>query len=137
MRPPDFVLPGYLHRWHLFRWSKRWPNVYLHHILAPDRGFDKHDHPAWSITIVLRGGFFEVLGLGFDLRIRWNGPGAIRFRRATEPHRIADVEPDTWTLWMRGGHCRKWGFWTLIGDNDLRWVPWDEYEDVERMRVER
>lgn len=123
MRPPDFTLPGYLHRWHLFPWPKsRW-NVYLHHILAPDRGRCLHDHPANSLSVVLWGWYRERLWSG---RTRLVFPGRIVWRLATVPHRITEVSPGgCWTIWIRGGHRRKWGFWTPAG-----WVPWDECEEA-------
>lgn len=127
MRPPDFILPGYLHRWHLFAWAKRWPNVYLHHILAPDPGEDLHDHPAWSISIVLRGWYEEEFEPDFDgvTPYRRSRAGSVRFRPADEPHRITEVSSGgCWTIWIRGGHRRVWGFWTSRD----QWVPWYEHE---------
>lgn len=125
MRPPDFTLPNYLHRWHMLTRPKRRWNVYLHHILAPDPGEHLHDHPANSISIVLRGTYTERLQ---DGTLRHNRPGTIRFRRAEEAHRIIGVAPaGCWTIWIRGGHRRKWGFWV-----DGTWVPWDEHENLER-----
>lgn len=131
MRPPDLKILGYLHRWHLLPWGKRWPNAYLHHILAPDTGNDLHDHPAWNVSIVLWGWYREEFISG---RSRLMFPGRITWRLATVAHRISEVSAGgCWTVWVRGGHRRKWGFW--VGsrwNSNFQWVPWDEHDNLER-----
>lgn len=128
MRPPDVdICNGYLHRWYIWPWKRRGDrlSVYLHWIRQPDPGRHMHDHPSWSITIVLRGWYAERFMGGFD---RYNGPLSIRYRPAWEAHTIEDVAPGgCWTIWIRGRLYRKWGFWLT----DDHWVEWDEYEALQ------
>lgn len=126
MRPCDFQLPGYLKRWYLWppRPKSRW-NIALHHILAPDPGPDLHDHAANSLSVCVWGFYRERFADG-TARVMF--PGRIAFRPAEELHQIIKVsEGGCWTIWIRGGHRRKWGFLTRQG-----WVPFDEHENQER-----
>ena len=141
-------LEGYMERWWLrkgesreWRWGAR-----LHHILRSDNDRHLHDHPWTYITVILKGGYWEITGpvspyavadfhphlapyLHFDrqrdnwfLR-RWYGPGSILYRKATHTHRL-DVEPGKtcWTLFMMGPWQQTWGFYTEEGK-----VPYYDY----------
>lgn len=91
----------YLRRWYVV--ATPWFSVLLHKICTPDKDRDLHDHP-WSFwSLVLWGGYEEVLG-----------------ERA---HRIymLDRSP-TWTLVLTGRRRREWGFHTAAG-----WVDWRTY----------
>lgn len=131
MRKPDELIGShddpYMQRWFIFRagfinrtmkrlgrwlidngtrmdrWTMRLPSVYLHRFLRSDSDRHFHDHVGWSISIVLRGGYWEVspdasyamiqahphLVPSYHKKWRWRGPGSITIRRAGDPHYIA------------------------------------------------
>lgn len=89
----------------------------IHHVLASDPGRDFHDHPFSYITIVLKGGYWEVTpvynksGLYQGEQWQWFPPGSILFRRAKSLHRleIPRYRPCT-TLFITGPKSQDWGF---------------------------
>lgn len=103
----------YLVRLHLLK--APWCAAMLHWILAPDPHPDPHDHPVSFLSITVRGGYTEWTPAGL-VRKR------IRFKRATDVHRIVKVAPGTLTLVFNGPGVRTWGFWTRSG-----WVDWRTY----------
>lgn len=126
-REPDEVI-GHgtvlMRRWRLTWRPRGWahilPAVYLHHLVRADNDLDKHDHPCDNISIVLRRTWLEQLA---DDTVVARRPGAIVFRRAATPHRIAEVEGGgVWTLWICGPVYRDWGFHCPRG-----WVSHSEY----------
>ena len=121
-KTPYFHLDGYMNRWWLFRlWreGEHYAKVCgrIHEILRSDSDRHCHDHPWPYVSIILRGGYWEVrefplttdaerrratraarratsstvATLGPDLVLRtttWHGPGSIIFRRANDRHRL-------------------------------------------------
>jgi hypothetical protein len=88
-----------------------------------------HDHPWPSVSIVVRGGYYEITrGHDGTFERRWYGVGSIIFRRATYSHRVelardADghvVQCDT--LFLTGPRLREWGFHCPRG-----WIPWQQF----------
>lgn len=81
------------------------PSVYLHEFKRSDHDRHFHDHVSWSISIVLTGGYWElipdcnnpvILARTFPEVVpavgrawKWRRPGSITFRRAHQPHIIA------------------------------------------------
>lgn len=141
MRQPDRVIYGpmdvpYMLRWHLIP-RNRWFNIYLHRILHDDDDRALHDHPAWNLSLVLRGGYDEHTFITQPWEneelpaihvLRRRAP-AIVWRRATVAHRLV-LRRDTfgqpipaWTLWVSGAKLRVWGFWCPSG----KWVAWQLY----------
>lgn len=63
-RAPDFTIHRgagvYLRRWYIIP-RNRWFNMYLHHFVQSDDPRALHDHPWWSCSIILRGGYYEVV----------------------------------------------------------------------------
>ena len=126
-RGPDFIIGGkqnpYLLRWFVI---PRNPiaNIYLHVFLRDDDDRALHDHPWPSVSIVLRGGYWEHLSGG---RRHWRKPGAMVARRATCAHRVElsrlheGVVPAT-SLFLTGLRLRNWGFHCPQG-----WVPWQKF----------
>ena len=51
----------YLLRWHLLRKDKYPINLYLHRMLRDDDDRALHDHPWWFVSIILAGGYVEVM----------------------------------------------------------------------------
>ncbi|MDM8356643.1 hypothetical protein [Pandoraea communis] len=150
-RTPYFDLRDYMRRW----WVKKprghdasadedgrretsW-GARVHNTLRSDAGRDLHDHPWWSISIVLLGGYWEIMPTEQEQPAKWDsrpetmllrgyrrvwrGPGSIVFRRATDRHRLEiPAGGEAWSLFIMGPWQRNWGFHTPRG-----WVPWREY----------
>ena len=128
----------YLRRWRILQTP--WFAIYLHKIATPDKDRDLHDHPWPFVSLVLRGGYDEVLcehpendaingyrPIGRIVRRGWLSLG---FRRATDAHRIVRLHRDpTWTLVLTGPRRRSWGFYTESG-----YVDWKVYLGIEEAR---
>jgi hypothetical protein len=111
------------------RWAAR-----VHHIATPDLDRHMHDHPWDFVSIVLRGGYKELRPLSIDPAFDGDEersylvdrrPGSIVLRLSTDRHRVVDVLPDTWTLFITGPKRQWWGFHTETGK-----VHWRDYESV-------
>lgn len=102
--------------------------VYVHiwHRSDPD---DPHDHPWDFVSIVLEVGYWEITDEG---RV-WCPPGSIRFRKATDQHRIEIPEGQRpVSLIVTGPRIREqWGFHTADG-----YVPSEEYRSRAMKAVE-
>lgn len=123
--------------------------IRVHHILQSDADRDLHDHPSWSVSVVLSGGYWELVpddigsrypfdGLqGWDHRMpaeadmqvgercipRWRGRGAVVLRRATQRHKIVlPKHKSAWSMFILGQKSNEWGFY--VG---FKKVPWREY----------
>lgn len=124
-RPPDEIIgTDYLHRWHLVP-RNRLCNVYLHCFVGSDKREELHDHPWWSVSVLLRGGMIEVMpapvtrGWQYWKRIKRWWPVV---RGPKHAHRIiVDVTP-TWTIFITGPKVREWGFWGRDG-----WIHWKSF----------
>lgn len=111
-RPPDFIIgtpeSPYMRRWWVIPRNRVF-NIYLHNVQRDDDDRALHDHPWWNVSIVLRGGYWEIKplyrplypDLALDMfhapnltRI-WRGPGSVVVRKATDAHRLALKEDDT------------------------------------------
>lgn len=115
-----------------------WFGVYLHEMQGPDPGRDLHDHPWEFYSIILKGGYTEVVPLTQSTESRhgiasvtttrdtWKA-GSIHRMRATDQHTIERLlGVPTFTLVLRGRRKRTWGFHTKNG-----FVPWNEYEGTQ------
>lgn len=131
---PDFVIHGggvtaaqqvaYLKRWYVIP-RNRVCNIYLHQILRDDDDRALHDHPWPNCSIVLRGGYREVMpGRDGGLRGVDRRAGSVVFRRPTSAHRLIVGDGFAWTLFLTGPKVRDWGFWCPKG-----WVPWWRFVD--------
>ena len=126
MKPDEEICGDYMHRWYLIP-KNRWLNVYLHRFQEPDPGRDLHDHPWWSLSIVLKGRYVERFSMDGETHTRTVGglTGFLRLRRPTTRHAIAWVSPGgCWTLFITGPKVREWGFHTTGG-----WVHHSTYDD--------
>lgn len=121
MRKPDLIIGPpdnpYLYRWHLLRVFG--VQVALHKMMRDDDDRALHDHRAWNFSLILKGGYTEILA---ERRVNRH-PGDMVFRFATTPHRLK-VNPfgPSWSLWIRGRPSREWGFWCPKG-----WRHWREF----------
>jgi hypothetical protein len=132
MLKPDLII-GPRHdpqtiRWHIFSW-RGW-QLSLHKWLRSDSDRALHDHKADNISVILNGGYWEIL---FDSRYpirarvyteRFRWPLVPYFRKAETAHRV--VLPSggapIWSLWLRWPARRRWGYWCAQG-----WVDADDY----------
>lgn len=116
----------YLERYYLAR--LRWPEctAYLHRWRDGDGDEHVHDHPwGWSVAIVLTGGYTEEVLTGFDPggwhhRIRRARRWWPRILTARTFHRIATIQPRTWTLFVHGPRRKSWGFLSAMRTWDPR-----------------
>ena len=132
-RKPDLVIAPdgspYLLRWHLVK--SRVANVYLHLQVASDPERPLHDHPWDNQSVILAGGYLEVLcqdngsagGPAIPIISSFRKAGDVISRKAAEPHRLvlankAGLPQYALTLFTSGPKIREWGFWYPEG-----WVP--------------
>ena len=128
-RAPDFVIGAdhpdgpYMRRWWLIPRNPIF-NVYLHEFLRSDDDRALHDHPWWSLSIMVRGFLLEQHAKGR----RSIKNGAITFRRAAFSHRIEVPRSLAMegfypvTIFLTGPRIREWGFWCPKG-----WVHWKQF----------
>jgi hypothetical protein len=134
-RTPYSHIGDYMERYWIIPYNKIpfLPSARIHHIKRSDDDRAFHDHPWWYLTIILRGGYWEVTPL-MDLSKKtehwyfkrtWRGPGSIIFRRHTDFHRLEVQEGQTcWTLFMTGKYKHQWGF---LPRPDAPKIPHKEY----------
>jgi hypothetical protein len=138
----------------LYRWICRRLAIRAHTIFRSDSDRHLHDHPSWSISAVLSGGYWEITpptdeALEYPLLYRaalntveqgwitersapytarwlekygiyWRGPGAIVYRRATDPHRLVLPKGTvTKSIFALGKKTNSWGFW--VGGEKIGW----------------
>lgn len=131
--PPECPI---LHRWTLVKVRGR--KLMLHHFLPNADDRDVHDHPSPFITIVLRGGYTDLVpcpaelcgsgiclcaGTGLLVGDRMKA-GMLRRRSATHAHRTKVGPNGCWTLVLMGLKSRSWGFW-----REGRWWSWADYTE--------
>lgn len=124
---PHFVIGGdtdpYMLRWYLIP-RNRCLNVYLHKFMRDDDDRALHDHPWWFVSLILKGGYYEVTDADSVLVRR---AGSVAFRAAVHRHRVvlfarAGKLLPAWTIVVTGRKSRTWGFWCPKG-----FVPWHEF----------
>jgi hypothetical protein len=98
--------------------------IWLHRFLRNDGERHLHNHPWRGVSIVLAGGYRELLrrtiyGASREI-IRRRNAGAVGFIDYHHTHRIASVSPNTWTL-MLIGKTRK-PTWSFIDDAGNRQI---------------
>jgi hypothetical protein len=130
---PYFHLEGYMERYWLYPFSEDGAiNVRIHHILRSDEDRHLHDHPWPSTSVILKGGYWEILpedqaqdpSLDGEKRIRvWRAPGEVVTRVANTRHAIELPEGKTsWSMFIMGKYEQQWGFYTAGGK-----VYWRDY----------
>lgn len=115
MRKPDMDIgPGYMHRWYLIP-RNRFFNIYLHKIIRSDDDWALHDHPWWSVSLLLKGKLLELL----KDRERFPKRFIPVVRSAELAHRLVVLDGPVWTVFITGPRIREWGFYCPKG-----WVHW-------------
>lgn len=133
---PDVVIgePAYLYRWHLIPRNQK-GNLYFHIQVGDDPDRPLHDHPWDNQSVILAGGYHEVVGTP-----AWGGkweaermlraethdrpPGTTIQRPAAQAHRLL-LRPGaaySMSLFTTGPNIRPWGFHTKEG--------WVAHEDA-------
>lgn len=122
--PKDRNIPAYMLRWWRVR-LKWFGSIYDHLILRSDDDRALHDHPWWSFSIVVEGGYFErVIHAGGIHERRWCPPGTMTFRwTGRKAHRLElskegpfegtsylSYEHPARTIFITGPVTRQWGF---------------------------
>ena len=127
-RIPDLTIHGemdapIMHRW----WQvprNRLLNVYLHNIVGQDEQRALHDHPWWSLTVVLKGSYVDqTIAPGGIHKFEELCEGAIKFRFARQAHRLEAKKQPCWTLFITGPKIREWGFHCAKAG----WVHWKAF----------
>lgn len=135
-----------MHRWTLPLTLGGRVKVLLHHFLPNADDRDVHDHPRPFVTLVLKGGYDNLvpcprcrrrqerdgINLGCAHCFHENGlvvgdhmtQGTVRFRAARHAHRTRVGPNGAWTLVLMGPLQRPWGFW-----RGRHWWGWREYEE--------
>jgi hypothetical protein len=129
---PHFIIgtkaDPYLYRWYVIP-RNPWLNIYLHKFLRDDEDRALHDHPWWFVSLILKGGYFEVTPTG-TIERGWLSLGfrpALWRHRVVLPraygdnHAVGRMVP-AWTLVITGRKVREWGFWCPKG-----FVVWTEF----------
>jgi len=124
----------YLRRWVL---DVGFCSVRLHHWLCSDDDRAPHDHPYWLLTLLLRGGYDDMVWAqgyvaGQAVGPPWYVPvprraPSLKFWPATHTHYVRVHEGGAWSLCLAGRQTRTWGFWQLRGDGVRRWVRSSRY----------
>lgn len=115
-RPPDEEIGGdlynpYMLRWHIVRLYGVF-NIYLHQFRHSDDDRARHNHPWWSVSVLLDGMYQENMEKGTLLRRE----GYAYARCASTYHRVEllrdrnYIEQPAATLFITGPKIRNWGF---------------------------
>ena len=95
-------------------------NIYLHKFLGSDDDRALHDHPWFSVSVVLKGHLIEHLP---NHQTKYISRGNITFRKPKYQHRIELPAGETaTTLFVTGPVVRTWGFVCPNG-----WKSWQSY----------
>lgn len=135
-RPPDLVIAPAGHGEYLFRWyiapRNHDANVYFHVQTQSDPERPLHDHPWDSTSVILAGGYDEMLAKlnrwedGTEALTEPRGfarkPGDVIHRPAAWAHRLILPShiPYSMSLFSTGPKVRDWGFWT-----DNGWIAFE------------
>lgn len=111
-------------RWILMRF-KAW-GIYIHKLCRSDYDRALHDHPWPFVSVVLRGGYWEIHDQTVNRKESafWRGPREVMLRPAEWRHRveIRDGIP-AWTLVIVGRRAKRWGFYLPEG-----WCWWRKHD---------
>ena len=128
LRQPDLMIAPdgdpYLYRWHVIPRNQR-ANVYFHIQVADDPERPLHDHPWDNTSVILAGGYDELVAHPIfpeqvTPKVRKVREGDVVHRKAEEAHRLllASDLGYTMTLFSTGPKRRRWGFWFPDGWHD-------------------
>lgn len=106
--------------------STPWLGIYLHQFWASDFPVH-HDHPWFFLSIPIGCGYLEHMVDGTVIDREKN---RVALRSANDLHWIQIKKPGTWSVFIRFGASRDWGFLTKDG-----WVRYDLYDpEIQQLR---
>lgn len=116
-------------RWLLLRTP--WFSVFIHGMYdrAGDRDAHCHDHP-WNFwSLILWGGYFEVVHDTRDHHYGVRGPGNLQYMPAKGIyHRILELNRSrSYSLVVASRKTQPWGYWTQDG-----WIENQQYRQLKR-----
>lgn len=110
-------------------------SIRIHHTMRSDFDRALHDHPWPSTSIILKGGYYEILPKdqqqpaandAVDFVRVWRSPGDVVARDASHRHRLEIVPGTTcWSMFIVGEWEKDWGFY----DKEEGFVYWRKYLD--------
>lgn len=117
---PEFV---YLRRFRVVQTP--WFGVYVHWIYETDSDRYPHDHPWKFWSLILRGGYAELVydSPGADPTPKMWPPGSFHIMPTDHAHQITDISAPLVTLVFTGSRVREWGFWSPNG-----FIPWRKFD---------
>lgn len=94
--PSNPSIPVYMRRW----WKvmrNAYFNIYFHQVFRSDDDAALHDHPWWSFSIVLEGGYYEhrILDGGIHQNTFYPA-GSVLFRRAGKQAHRLELKREVW-----------------------------------------
>lgn len=120
-------------------WLARHVCLRIHEVTLSDSDRHLHDHPAWNISVILRGGYYEVkpdragskypfhdllkdperhgirekdFYVGEPSVAVWRPQGTLIYRFARSRHKLVlPIGQTTWTLFAIGKKTNEWGFY--------------------------
>lgn len=110
--------------------------ILLHKFTGPDAEPYLHDHPWSFISIVLRGGYVEVLRNNHDRTAKTRHVRFFNFKRKDDAHFICQLDRNpTWTLILHGRRQRTWGFYIYNHDPAksemfVNFENWEQYKEA-------
>jgi len=110
---------NYLERWYLIPRNALF-NIYLHRFNGSDDDRALHDHPWYSVSMLLKGEMIEHL-ISHKRHIPFLRPV---FRSAKLAHRLELIKGPATTLFITGPRIREWGF---LCPN--QWRHWTQFTD--------
>lgn len=131
---PDLVIAPdgepYLYRWHVVPRNTK-GNVYFHIQVASDPERPLHDHPWHNQSVILSGGYDEIVQSNPPWSSRtteYRRKGDVVHRQAYEAHRLILPEgtPYTMSLFTTGPKVREWGYWIPSHRGRPEWVSNEE-----------
>lgn len=135
LRDPDLIIgkegAPYIYRWHLIERNHQ-ANVYFHIQVRDDQDRALHDHPWDNTSVILAGGYIELLSKATDGYERIEEfrrlPGQTVHRRAEWSHRLIlpSGVPYAMTVFSTGQTVRAWGFWLKERSGKVVWYPWTD-----------
>ena len=127
-RKPDRIIgDNYLHRWYLTP-RNRYFKIYLHKFVGSDDDRALHDHPWWTLSILITGTLKEH---------SFRRPKIIPkflpvIRSAKFAHRLEVVKGPVYTLFFIGPIIRSAGFYCPDG-----WRHWTNFMDESGNRIDK
>jgi hypothetical protein len=115
-----------MERWFIIP-RNRYFNIYLHKFIGDDDARALHDHPWWSLSLLIKGSLYEytkndLTNSAYNVTPieRW----AVTFRHAKYAHRLSLKSKVAWTIFITGKNKHEWGFHCPNG-----WQHWSTMTD--------